>query len=88
MTEPQLVLIVIASILYIIFGALIAVADICNKEITTPHDLYTDGYNWFGSWTIFLIRSFTAFPFWILFTIVYLVYKFIRWLFTVGGNKA
>jgi uncharacterized membrane protein len=88
MTEQQLVLLVIAGVLYIICGAIIAVAEICNKEITTPHDLYSDGYDWFGSWTIFLIKSFMTFPFWILFTIIYLVYKFIRWLFTVRGARA
>lgn len=85
MIELQLVLIIIAGILYLLFGAAIATADICNKEITTPHDLYADGYNWFGSWTIFIIRSLVALPFWIIGTIVYLVYKFIMWLFTVGG---
>ncbi len=87
MTEIQLLLITIAGVLYVIFGAIIAVADICNKEITTPRDFRSDGYNWFGSWTIFIFRTIAAFPFWILFTIVGLVYKFIMWLFTVGGKK-
>jgi hypothetical protein len=87
MTDFQMVLVTIVGVIYVLFGAIIAIADVCNEEITTPRDLYTDGYNWFGSWTIFLIRSIAAFPFWILFTIVSLVYKFIMWLFTVGGKK-
>jgi uncharacterized membrane protein len=88
MTDIQMVLVTVVGVIYVIFGAIIAIADVCNKEITTPRDFYADGYNWFGSWTIFLFRSIAAFPFWILFTIVGLVYKFIRWLFTVGGARA
>lgn len=88
MTELQVLLLVIIGVVYTIFGAIIAVADISNKEITTPHDLYADGYNWFGSWTIFLIRTLIALPFWIIGTIIYLVYKLIMWLFTVGGGNS
>ncbi len=87
MSDLQMVLTIIVSLLYLFFGAIIATADISNKEIILPRDLKSDGYNWFGSWTIFLIRSIVAFPFWILFTIIYLVYKFIMWLFTVKGNR-
>ena len=87
MTDFQMVLITIVGVIYVVFGAIIAIADICNEEITTPRDFHTDGYNWFGSRTIFMFRSIAAFPFWILFTIVGLVYKFIMWLFTVGGKK-
>ena len=87
MTELQIFLITLVGVIYVIFGAIIAIADICSEGITTPRDFHTDGYNWFGSWTIFLFRTIAAFPFWILFTIVVLVYKFIVWLFTVGGNK-
>lgn len=87
MTDFQMVLVTIVGVIYVLFGAITAITDVCNQEITTPRDFYTDGYNWFGSWTIFLIRSIAAFPFWILFTIVSLVYKFIMWLFTVGGKK-
>ena len=87
MTDFQMVLVTIVGVIYVVFGAIIAIADICNEEITTPRDLRVDGYNWFGSWTIFLFRSIAAFPFWIFFTIVGLVYKSIMWLFTVGGKK-
>lgn len=87
MTDIQMVLVTVVGVIYVLFGAITAITDVCNQEITTPRDFYIDGYNWFGSWTIFLIRSFAAFPFWILFTIIYLVYKFIRWLCTVGRDK-
>ena len=83
MTDIQMVLITVVGTVYVIFGAIVAVTDICNREITTPHDFYADGYNWFGSWTLFLFRTFAGFPFWIPFTIIYLAYKFIMWLFTV-----
>ena len=88
MTEVQVLLIVIAGVVYTIFGVIIAVADISSREITTPHDLRSDGYNWFGSWTIFLIRTLTALPFWIIGTIIYLIYKLVMWLFTVGGGDS
>lgn len=88
MTELQLLLMVIAGMLYILFGVIIAVTDISNREITMPRDLRSNGYNWFGSWTIFLIRTLTALPFWIIGTIIYLVYKLIMWLFTVGGGNS
>lgn len=87
MTDIQIVLVTVIGLIYVVCGAMIAITDVCNEEITTPRDLYSDGYNWFGSWTIFLFRSIVAFPFWILFTIVSLVYKFIMWLFTVKGNR-
>lgn len=87
MTEVQVLLIVIAGVVYTIFGALIAVTDISNKEIVLPGDFRSDGYNWFGSWTIFLIRTLTALPFWIIGTIIYLIYKLVMWLFTVGGGN-
>lgn len=86
MTEVQVLLIVIAGVVYTIFGALIAVTDISNKEIVLPGDFRSGGYNWFGSWTIFLIRTLTALPFWIIGTIIYLIYKLVMWLFTVGGG--
>lgn len=87
MTGFQMSLIIISCILYFFFGASIALVDISNKEIVLPRDLRSDGYNWFGSWVIFLVRSIVALPFWILFTIIYLVYKLIIWLFTVGGGN-
>lgn len=87
MTELQIFLITIVGVIYVIFGAIIAIADICSKEIITPHDLRSDGYNWFGSWTIFIIRTLIALPFWIIGTVIYLIFKFFIWLFIVGGNK-
>lgn len=63
MTGFQMVLITVVAVLYVIFGGIIAVTDICNKEITTVQDLRADGYNRFGSWTVFLVRSIMAFPF-------------------------
>lgn len=87
MTDIQMVLVTVVGVIYVLFGAITAITDVCNQEVTTPHDFRTDGYNWFGSWTIFLFRTIAAFPFWILFTICGLVYKFIMWLFTVGGKK-
>ena len=88
MTELQVFLIVIAGVFYTIFGAIIAVTDISNKEIVLPGDFRSDGYNLFGSWTIFLIRTLTALPFWIIGTIIYLIYKLVMWLFTVGGGDS
>lgn len=87
MTELQIILISAIAGLYVIFGATLAAVDISNKEITLPRDFKNDGYNWFGSWTIFLFRTILAFPFWILFTLLHLIYKFIMWLFTVKGNR-
>ena len=84
MSEIQMLLIIIVGVV----GAAIAIADISNKEIVLPSDLRSDGYNWFGSWTIFIIRTLTALPFWIIGTIIYLVFKFFRWLFTVGGGNS
>lgn len=84
MTEFQLFLLIVGLTTYTIFGFIIAVVDIYNKEITTPRDFYNDKYNWFGSWVIFIVRIFLAAPFYIIVTICALIYKFIKWLFTVG----
>lgn len=83
MSEIQMLLIIIVGVV----GAIIAVDDINNKEIILPSDLRSDGCNWFGSWTIFIVRTLIALPFWIIGTISYLVFKFFRWLFTVGGGN-
>lgn len=80
------VLIVTVGLLWIFSGCVIAAQDISNREITTPKDLYFDGYNWFGSIVIFSFRTLIALPFWILFTLCYIIYKFVRWTFTVGGG--
>jgi hypothetical protein len=65
-------------------GILVAVVDIHNREIPTPRDFHDEGYNWFGSWFIFIIRILVAFPFYIIGTLIVTVYKFFSWLLTVG----
>jgi hypothetical protein len=84
MSELLLFLVIFAAIVYLLFGVGIAVSEIQNKKVCTPKDFYEDGYNWFGSWLIFIIRILLAFPFYIIGTIVILISKFIRWLLTVG----
>lgn len=84
MTEFQMCLLVIIGTIYTIFGFIIAVTDACNKEILTPRDFYNDKYNWFGSWVIFIVRILLAAPFYIIVTICALIYKIVKWLFTVG----
>lgn len=88
MTEAQAGLIIglssIVVALYSIGGICIAISDISNKEILTPKDFYEDNYNWFGSWVIFIGRTFLAVPFYILFGLCLGVYKVIIFLFTAG----
>lgn len=83
MNELMLVLSVIVGVVWILFGSIVAVEDISNREIITLKDLCSDGYNWFGCLVIFSFRSFLALPFWILYILIYLLYKFIMWTFTV-----
>jgi hypothetical protein len=83
MNEIQLIFIGVCVGLYIFFGSVIATKDISIKEAPTPKDFHKDGYNWFGSWTIFLLRTFLALPFWILGTLGLLVCRFIKWILTV-----
>ena len=87
MTDIQMVLVTIIGTVYVIFGTIIALVDAQNEKIPTPRVFYADGYNWFGSWTIFLFRIFMTFPFWTLAFIIFLMYKFFMWLFTVKRNK-
>ena len=84
MTELQMCLLTIGLLIYSVLGLLITMTDIYNREVTTPRDFYNDKYNWFGSWVIFIIRTLFAVPFYIIGTICVLVYKFVKWLFTVG----
>ena len=88
MTEAQAGLMIglssIVVALYSIGGICIAIADISNKEILTPKDFYEDKYNWFGSWIIFIGRTFLAAPFYIIFTMCIVIYKCVLWLFTAG----
>ena len=79
--------IVLASILGGVLGAcgfIIACCDISNNEVDTPKAFYEAGYNWFGSWLIFIVRTIIAFPFYIIGTVIVGVYKFVKWLLTVG----
>ena len=83
----EVLVIVLASVLGGVLGVcgfIIACCDISSKEVVTPKAFYEDGYNWFGSWTIFIIRTIIAIPFYIAGTIIVSVYKFIKWLVTVG----
>jgi hypothetical protein len=85
MTDLQVYFIVLGSILYALFGAIIAIVDICNGSVTTPSDWRLEGYNWFGSWLIFLVRILLAMPFYFIFTIIIVIYRFGLWLLKVGG---
>ena len=84
MSELLLFLAVFAGVFYLLFGVGIAASEIQNKKVCTPKDFYEDGFNWFGSWLIFITRILFAFPFYIIGTIVILISKFIKWLLTVG----
>ena len=84
MTETQICLLTIGLLIYSVLGLLIAMTDIYNREVTTPRDFYNYRYNWFGSWVIFIVRTLFAAPFYIIVTICMLIYKFFKWLFTVG----
>ena len=83
MNEIQLILIGVCGVLYLLFGSITASIDISNREVPTPKDFHKDGYNWFGSWTIFILRTLLALPFWILGTLGLLVCRFIKWILTV-----
>ena len=84
MTTLQEVLIISLAVPYTIFSMIIMATDFSNESIPLPKDFYADGYNWFGSWFLFILRILVGFPFYIIGSIVYLMYKFIKWLFTVG----
>ena len=79
-------LVTVVVAFYAIGGICIAASDISNKEVLMPKDFHEDKYNWFGSWVIFLGRTFLAAPFYILFTLCICVYKVIMSLFTVGRS--
>jgi hypothetical protein len=85
MTDLQMFFIILGSILYIVFGAILAIVDICNGSVDTPSDWRLEGYNWFGSWLIFLVRILLAMPFYFIFTIIIVIYRFGLWLLKVGG---
>lgn len=88
MTALQILLIAFVGVAYMLLGVIIVAVDISNKEIVLPSDIRSDGYGWFSSWIIFLIRTLIALPFWIIGTIIYLVYKLIMRLLTIrGGNS-
>ena len=85
MTDLQEFFIILSSILYILFGVIIAIVDISNGSVDTPSDWRLEGYNWFGSWLIFLVRILLAAPFYLIITIGMVVYRFGLWLLKVGG---
>ena len=85
MTDLQVFFIILASILYTLLGVIIAIVDIINGGVTTPGDWRLEGYNWFGSWLIFLVRILLAAPFYFIFTISVVIYRFGLWLLKVGG---
>jgi hypothetical protein len=76
-------LLIMGLVVYLMFGALLAALDMENKEVYLPRDFYNDGYNWFGSWVIFIFRTLLVLPFWILFTLLNIIGSFFSWLFTV-----
>ena len=84
MSELLLFLAIFAAVCYLLFGVGIAVSEIADKKVCTPKDFYKDGYNWFGSWLIFIIRILLAFPFYIIGTLIMIIGKFIKWLLTTG----
>lgn len=85
MADWQIVIITFGIVGYVLFGVLCAAVDIANREVYSPKDFYdNEGYNWFGSWFVFILKSITAFPFYIIGTLGLVIYRFIKWLFTVG----
>lgn len=85
MSDFKIIIIVAVGVLWFACGMFFAIVDICEKGITTPKGYYDyDGYNWFGCWSIFILRTIIAFPFYILFSLAFLIKGFIEWLFTVG----
>ena len=78
-----LILLGVVGGLSVILGGTAAAIDISNKEVPTPKDFHECGYNWFGSWIIFLLRTFLALPYWFIGTIILLICKFIKWILTV-----
>lgn len=77
------ILLTLIATFWMIFGIIIAFVDIGNKEIPTPRDFYDDGYNWFGSWFLFILRVLVGFPFYILGIIFEYICKFFVWLIRV-----
>ena len=86
MTDLQIIFVTLASAAYFFCGSILASVDIANREVPTPKDFYNDGYNKFGSWLLFILRIITAFPFYVIETLGLVIYKFIKWLLTVGRD--
>lgn len=78
------ILLTLIATFWMIFGVIIASVDSYNGEIPTPRDFYYDGYNWFGSWFLFILRVLVGFPVYILGTIISCVCRFFSWLVRVG----
>ena len=76
---------IIVGTIYCILGIIFAGVDISNREVYTPKYFYhCKGYNWFGSWFVFILKTIVAFPFYIIITLGVIIYRFIKWLLTVG----
>ena len=75
---------IIVGTIYCLLGIIFAGEDISNREVFIPKDYYYNGYNWFGSWLIFILKTLCAFPFYIIGTLGIIIYRFIKWLLTVG----
>ena len=84
MTDIQLVLLIIGAILYVFIGVILTLVDTSNGYVPTPRDWYNDGYNWFGSYIIFIGRILFIAPFYIGFTVCRIICRFVHWLLTAG----
>ena len=65
------------------FGFLVAMFE-TNYEFITPRHFYEDGYNWFGAYLIFILKTIISFPWFVIIKICTSLWKFIKWLLTVG----
>ena len=71
--------------LFIVISITTALRFMIGVGVYKPRDYYyREGFNWFGSWTIFILWTIFSLPFYIPFAIVVLVHRFVNWLFTLG----
>lgn len=68
----------IIAILIIFWAAISIVLEvtISGQNLLTPSHFYQLGLNWFGAWTVTLLIAVVS-PF-------MAIFKFLRWVFTVG----
>ena len=62
---------------YAVGGICIALEHIGNRHVPTPKNYHEYKYNWFGSWVVFISKTFLAAPFYIIFTICIIVRNFL-----------